>query len=472
MTIDRDRLREVFFAALELPPDAHTRYLDEACGVDAVLRAEVASLLAHHDATFLVEGPDRSLVDALAEAVLPAPVSEDNAPRYRSLGELGAGGFGIVEQRFDRRLRRVVASKAPLVAEAPHHEALLREARLLAYLDHPGVVQIYDLRDDEHELSYTMELIEGESLAARLSTQRTSGSLLPVSEAIRIFARVCETVANAHAKGVLHLDIKPANIMVQGFGHVSLIDWGMARFHDTAPYLAHLARLGEPGIADLQPEDSPGGTPIYMPPEQFETVAQLAPAADLYALGALLFELLIGRPAFDLTDDLRALRARKLRAAPDPRRSRFEISERLGALCTRLLDPDPAARPGSVREVLDELAALADLGSGTERMELDPGDVLFEQGADSTTAYQIESGELEIAVNGQVVATRHTGDIVGELAMLSRTKRTATVRARTPTIVRAIDWEALEDALSKVDPLVGHLLRRLSDKLVETVGQG
>ena len=96
------------------------------------------------------------------------------------------------------------------------------------------------------------------------------------------------------------------------------------------------------------------------------------------------------------------------------------------------------------------------------------GQILFEEGAEGTSAYQVLSGELEIVVADEVVTTRHAGDIVGELAMLSKTKRSATVRAGTKTVVRVIDWDALEDELSKVDPFVAHLMRKLSDKLIQT----
>lgn len=472
MTIDRQRVREIFFEAMERPPDERPAYVDEACGDSDDLRSEVASLLAHHDDTPLLEEPEVEPFAALPTLLSGPPSArfgKQDAPRYRTLGELGAGGFGEVVRRFDRSLRRVVACKSPHHGETACVAALLSEARLLAYLDHPGVVQVYDLREDETGVSYTMELLEGESLSQRLGGLGSATRQMPISEALRITSRVCETVANAHDKGVLHLDIKPANVMLQPYGQVSLIDWGMARFYDPEPYRSHLARSGETCAHALEGGGLSGGTPGYMPPEQFDPSASLGPAADIYAIGTLLFELLSGRRPFEEHERGPGLRAEKLRGAPSVRDARSEVSERLAGVCARMLAPSPDDRPATLDEVLDDLAALTDIGGGTQLVRLAPGEQLFEQGAASTTAYLIVAGELEIVVDYQVVAKRRAGDVVGELAMLSRGPRSATVRAgSTTTVVRAIDWAALEDELSKVDPLVGHLLRNLSDKLVET----
>lgn len=482
MSVDADRVREVFLDALERPPDARAAYVREACAGDEDLRAEVASLLAHHRESALIdEGESRSvLASALTqfEPSASAPIAVPEPPsgaRYRTLRELGAGGMGVVVKSFDRSLCRVVATKTPhgggsQASSSLQWSALLHEARLLAYLDHPGVVRVYDLRADENGLSYTMQLLDGESLAARLATLRGEGRPMPVSEVVRITTRVCEVLANAHAKGVLHLDVKPDNVMLEPFGHVSVIDWGMARFHDPAPYRAQLALAGEV-MLDEHLGGVSGGTPVYMPPEQFDPDAELGPAADVYAVGAMLYELLTGRAPFATGEGAPLLLFAKHSGARPVREERPEVSERLGALCGRMLAPDPADRPASVHDVLEELAALTDIGAGAAHVRLAPGEVLFEQGAASTTAYQVVSGELEIVDDDVVVATRHAGDVVGELAMLSRTRRSATVRAKAATVLRAIDWAALEDELSRVDPLVAHLLRKLSDKLIETTSQ-
>ncbi len=473
MRVTTERVREIFSEAVARAREAQRAYLDDACAGDASLRGEVERLLVEHLSVHPMGGGASRAPTLASEPVASEPridSRESRESRYRTLGQLGVGGCGVVVQRFDRSLRRVVASKSLLVATVEHEMALLREARLLAYLDHPGVVQVYDLCEDEAGVSYTMELLEGESLFQRLAELRSNGRQMAIAEAVRIVSRVCEAVANAHERGVVHLDIKPANVMLRRFGQVLLIDWGMARFHDPEPYRRHLAYVTESAHAlldDLQRDELAGGTPAYMPPEQFDPNATLGPAADIYAIGVLLFELLAGRLPFDESDMVR-LWLHKRSGTPSLRELRPEVSERLSAICARLLAPSPDDRPASLGLVLEDLASLTDAGGGTEIVRLETGEILFEQGAESTTAYQILSGELEILVGDDVVATRSVGDIVGELAMLAKARRTATVRAGSSTVVRAIDWAALEHELSKIDPLVGHLLRNLSSKLIET----
>ncbi|MCP4872357.1 MAG: cyclic nucleotide-binding domain-containing protein [Proteobacteria bacterium] len=164
-----------------------------------------------------------------------------------------------------------------------------------------------------------------------------------------------------------------------------------------------------------------------------------------------------------------------LKASTQPRpvgEQRPDVAQRLQDLCVRMLATAPEARPASFDEVLEELAALADFGEGAAQLGLLEGDVLFERGDAGTTAFQILEGTMSISVPGsdgpRVIATRGPGDIIGELAMLSPSPRTATVTAATRAVVRALDWEALEAELAKVNPLIGQMMRSLADKLVES----
>ena len=480
MSAASDRLRDFFLEASALGEREAGPLLDRACAGDEALRKLLEELLQH-----VVSAPSQigesatrlAIPDAVAPTIARAlALPPSGAPvlgaRYRVLGELGAGSFGVVERLYDRSLRRIVAAKSPRVPGLHIEQTLLREARLLAYLDHPGAVQVYDLREDDAGVSYTMELIEGESLAERLRSLRAAGRKMSISEALRVVTRVCETLANAHHKGIVHLDVKPDNVMLQGYGRVSVIDWGIARFHDEAPYRAHIEHAGAVDHGDLMATTIRGGTPLYMSPEQFTEDAALGPPSDIYAVGSMLFELLAGRCPFSTSATMAALRDAKLAGSPSLRSLRPEVSDRLEAICMRMLAPTPRARPQSLDAVLDELARLADIGDGTEIIRLAAGEVLFEQGAESNTAYQIVEGQLEVVVDDdgpRVVATRGAGEIVGELAMLSRARRSATVRAGPATVLRALDWRALEHELSRVDPMVAHLLRNLSDKLIETI---
>lgn len=473
MSVDYERVKSLFFEASDLETADVPAFLDAECGGDDALRAEVLSLLGHHDERALIapqSAPNRPAatlpepVDTTADDLPGAPVPD---PRYRSLEELGRGGFGRVERSFDTTLRRLMARKESLHDDAIPNEMLLNEARLLAYLDHPGAVQVYDVHAGDR-VAYTMRLLSGQSLAERLQTLRADKQHLPLSEAIRILTRLAETLANAHDKGVLHLDIKPANVMLGPHGQVALIDWGISKIYAPSRYAAWLRAGGESEHA-LPGSSSVAGTPVYMPPEQFRgDPTLLVPGSDIYAAGGLLFEMLTGATPFPRRMPASVLALHKQSApAPSARALRPDVSDGLDALCRRMLAPDPQDRPASFDAVLADLAALVDVGANVETITLADGEVLFREGDAGTTAFQILEGQLAISLDGDHIAIREPGDIIGELALLSGGARSATVTAEGRAVMRALDWPAVERELEKVNPLIATLLRSLSDKLVE-----
>jgi eukaryotic-like serine/threonine-protein kinase len=467
---DRDRVKAVFFEASELHGEERAAFLEDACGGDIELRAEVQSLLAHHSEQDLRAEPTVASPSSHADSATTAALGG----RYRQLGELGQGAFGRVVRCFDSSLRREVALKEALEDDEDLEALLLQEARLLAYLDHPGVVQVYDVQGRDGSVAYTMKVLNGSTLRQRLIDQRYEGAALAVSEVVRIVGRICEAMANAHDKGVLHLDLKPANVMLEPFGQVSVIDWGVSRFFDSERYRAFLVARGEEPAEELGDASTIAGTPAYMPPEQFSQETQLSPAADVYAVGTMLFELLTDSRPFPRTPNLMVLASLKATAAPPSLRElRLDVPERLDALCRRMLAPRVEDRVSSFKEVIAELASLGSFDEAVGRRAVRADEILFEQGEGGTTAFQILEGEFEISTGGPegprtVVALRGAGDIIGELAMLSRSARTARVTAVTDGVVRALDWPALEQELAKLNPLIGQIMRSLSDKLVET----
>jgi serine/threonine protein kinase len=190
----------------------------------------------------------------------------DLGRRYELLEEIGRGGMGVVHRALDLELQRDVAVKILHdSASADVETRLLREARIMGRLEHPGLVPIYDVgRTDDGRVFYVMRLVRGESLDARLAR-----GVAP-DECIRIVDRLCDTVAFAHAHGVVHRDLKPANIMLGPFGDVLVLDWGVARADDRDP---------TPVV----------GTHGFMAPEQARgQSAQADERADIYGIGAVL----------------------------------------------------------------------------------------------------------------------------------------------------------------------------------------
>ena len=210
--------------------------------------------------------------------------------KYRVVGELGRGGMGTVYLAEDTALGRRVALKVvATAASAPEAaERMLREARILAGLEHPGIVPVHDAGAlPDGRVFYAMKRVDGLRLDALAGT-------LALAERLRIFRRICEAVAFAHARGVIHRDLKPENVMVGSFGEVLVMDWGVAKVLSDPASPGSPAAGGATGTAD----GTVIGTPDYMAPEQAEgAVERTGPRADVFALGGILGFLLRPEPS-------------------------------------------------------------------------------------------------------------------------------------------------------------------------------
>ena len=214
------------------------------------------------------------------------PLPTADLPRIRGYevqGVLGRGGMGVVYKAWHLRLNRPVALKMLLAgpyARPEELERFLREAEAVAGLRHPNIVQVYDVGDLDGRPYFTMEFVEGGSLA-----QKLAGTPQPAGQAAALVATLAEAVQVAHQSGIVHRDLKPANILLTADGTPKITDFGLAR------------RLE--GGGGLTLSGVPVGTPSYMAPEQARGQKDaIGPAADVYALGAILYELLTGRPPF------------------------------------------------------------------------------------------------------------------------------------------------------------------------------
>jgi eukaryotic-like serine/threonine-protein kinase len=360
--IDAQRIQAVFLAATEFEgPAERARFLDGACDGESELRSRVEALLRAHDhRDTLLDQPTVAPQDpanARTVAFESGPAAEDDevplgflapATRPDSLGRighyevlqvLGQGGFGIVFRAFDDVLHRVVAVKVlspQMAATSPARKRFLREARSSAQVRHENVVQVYEV--GEQPLPYiAMEFIPGETLQQRLD--RTGP--IDVVEVVRIGRQIAEGLAAAHATDLIHRDIKPGNILLEGGQlRVKITDFGLARAADDAS-------ISQSGII--------AGTPMFMAPEQAkgDTLDQ---RADLFSLGSVLYVMASGRPPFRANGTLAVLK----RVAEDsPRPIREIIPEAPQWLCdiiAKLHAKDPDDRFQSAREVADVLA--------------------------------------------------------------------------------------------------------------------
>ncbi|MEE8218337.1 MAG: serine/threonine-protein kinase, partial [Vicinamibacteria bacterium] len=206
---------------------------------------------------------------------------------YRVIEKLGQGGMGIVFSALDERLGRSLAIKVIRGEGADDSAArrFWREARAAAAVNHPNICQVYEVGEHDGQLFIAMELLEGESLHERLER-----GALPVKEAVPAALGILSALEALHGRGVVHRDLKPSNVFLTEHG-VKLLDFGLAR-----PVAASDA--AEDASGDLTRPGMLVGTPRYMAPEQVDGT-ELGPATDVFAAGALLFEMLAGRPAFE-----------------------------------------------------------------------------------------------------------------------------------------------------------------------------
>jgi serine/threonine protein kinase len=274
-------------------------------------------------------------------------VTPEAAGRYERRGILGAGAVGFVELVFDRHLGREVALKRlrpGLDGDAARR--FLKEARVGAMLSHPGIVPVYELgRRPDGGLYYTMMRVQGRTLAQALQGAELAErlSLLPHLVA------ACYTLAFAHTHGVIHRDIKPDNLMLGDHGETRVVDWGLCceRGGDQSqdrPLLQALEALRHAsGTRTLV--GAPIGTPAYMPPEQARGQLSLIDArADVYAVGAILYEILTGEPPFPGASALHILTSVLSEPLQPPESLEPEAPRELCAIATRALAKDPAAR--------------------------------------------------------------------------------------------------------------------------------
>jgi serine/threonine-protein kinase len=261
--------------------------------------------------------------------------------RYELQAVVGEGSFGRVYRARDRRLDRVVAVKVikPWWAEDPAWaRAFEREARLLARVSDPAIVQIFDVGQSRAGLYYVAELIDGESLAERLER-----GPLPSAEARQLAEQLCRALGRAHAERVVHRDVKPANVLISSDGRVKLGDFGVAR-------LAEGSTGGTAGVV---------GTPRYMAPEQARG-NKTTPATDVYSAGVVLYEMLSGAPPFSGSSAI-DIALSHLQDAPPPLPP--GVPSELRQIVERALVKDPSARYRDGREMASALAR----ARGTER---------------------------------------------------------------------------------------------------------
>ena len=350
------RLLELFEVASELEGDARHAYLEKACADDASLRQKLETMLGIDDDTRVaLDEPAVGRLDAAAAAALASAAMEAEAPPperigpYKILGVLGQGGMGTVYEAEQENPKRRIALKV-IRSDCVTPELLLRferEALMLGWLNHPGIAQIFEAGTaelgDRNAPYMAMELVRGTPI-----TTYAESKGLDARARLELLIRVGEAAHHAHQQGVVHRDLKPANVLVDGEGQPKILDFGVARSTDPDAPLATLQTSAGAVV----------GTLTYMSPEQVMGASSRIDArADVYALGALAYELLGGQRVFDLRDKpIHQAATIIMRTEPT---SLGEVDRTLrgdvATIVTKALDKEPDRRYATAADLVEDI---------------------------------------------------------------------------------------------------------------------
>src|SRR5215468_8120052 len=293
-------------------------------------------------------GEGLQAADEVSKAVFESAIAEVDVPDkqwrlgdYEILDEIGRGGMGVIYLARQRHPQRIVAVKRVLDYDADSHQTLKRfrrEADAAASLDHPNVLPIYEVSESEDGLPFfSMKFAAGGSLVDVAPTLQGEPR-----RSVTLMVKVVRGVHHAHLQGILHRDLKPGNILLDGRGEPLVSDFGLAKWLDTSSHLTRTLTIF--------------GTPGYIAPEQVNGSAnKLGPAGDVYSLGAILFDLLTGRPPFLGEHALKVIQQASEKPAPTLRTLMPGLDKDLETICAKCLDREPAARYRSAGDLAEDL---------------------------------------------------------------------------------------------------------------------
>jgi Tol biopolymer transport system component len=353
-----EQVAGLYEAALERPERERAAFIADSTAGDEGLRQEVESLLVQAHATGILDRPALEIAAGLLRSDATLPPGAELGP-YRITQVVGTGGMGHVYRAIDTRLNRTVAIKvlrSELATDAQFRERFEREAKAIAALAHPHICTLYDVRTEGRVDFLVLEYLEGETLAARLAK-----GALPFAEALRYAIEIADALAAAHRSGVVHRDLKPANVVLTKTG-AKLLDFGLAK-NVTSP----IRNVGEAGTLapDVTAQGTILGTVQYMSPEQLDGRPADA-RSDIFAFGAVVYEMLTGRKAFVGTGPATVI-GDILKGDPPPLDTNHPRTPALlDHIIRRCLAKDPDERWQTAVDLARELQWIASAGSAVD----------------------------------------------------------------------------------------------------------
>ena len=401
--------------------------------------------------------------------------------RYVDAGEIARGGMSSVHRSFDSLLLRAVAMKALRKdRKASELTRFIEEAQITGQLDHPNIVPVYDMQIDERGVPsrLMMKMVQGKTLhevAHEGADEPLAGARLEAL--LQVLVKVCDAVAFAHSRGVIHRDLKPGNIMVGTHGQVYVMDWGIALVRHGLEGSETRAKLptiqvGTPG-ATAEAHGSLSGTPAYMAPEQaLGLIDSIDERTDTYGLGGVLYYLMTLTPPHSGGSVAADLELAKFTPVTPPNQLAADrlLPPGLCRIVMRALSEEPDERYQTADAMKADLEGFLRGGGWLEQRRFKQGTVLIEEGADADCAYIITDGHCELhkKVNGQrrFIRLMGAGEAFGETAIFGSTPRTATVIASTDVAVLVATRAALEHELDR-NVWVRSFVEAMAERFVE-----
>jgi len=390
---------------------------------------------------------------------------------------IGAGGMGVVCEAFDNGLRRRMAIKVLNHDRGDDRTSRLRfieEAQIASQLDHPNIIPVHELgHGPDGGLYFTMKLVEGDTLSELLfrspPVYRTSEVLYDL---LQIFLKICDAVAFAHSRGVIHRDLKPDNVMVGPCGEVYLMDWGIAKVLGMPEPEISGAISGVGTREELTGTGCAVGTPGYMAPEQASGRPDVVDQrSDVFSLGAILYQLLTSEgpfPELSLMELLLATDRCEIKAPQE--RTEAALPPRLCTITMKALAKDPEDRYQDVPALKADLERFLQSGWQFPTRTYAPGALIIRKGQEGMTAYAIVRGTCqafrEEDGHKKILRTMGRGEVFGETAVFSQQLRTASVEAVGQVTVLEISRTHFEEELG-MGFWMGLFVKALAERFTE-----
>ena len=408
----------------------------------------------------------------------------ESSSKYKLQRKLVSGGMGAILQVTDQDLQRTTAMKVVLPNLKNDRTALtefIREAKITGLLEHPNIIPLHELGlSDDLGLYFTMKLADGQPLNSILAEIK-NGTPEYVEKynmfyLLNIFRRICDAIAFAHSKNIIHQDIKPHNVIVGQFGEVLVMDWGLARFiGDPEKEIAALDQDLFRSITAVAggAKKIIQGSPAYMSPEQVTGDCRLLDKkTDIFLLGATLHHMFTLEAPYKgkTVEEVLAKVEKRDLPPPQKRNPSIQLPEELCRIIMKAMELKKEDRYPSVLELISDVDdIIAGKWSRQEKKQFAQGEFLMREGETANEGYLILKGRVQVSRNTGgakiVLSALEEGDIVGEMALITDEPRSASVEAMEDTEVAVLTKQQLEQNLKKLPPYMEKMVATITRRL-------